>query len=144
MNIADSAKIRKDVRLDELGDGKIVIKHNAAIGERSIIAANESVVIGEFAMLAPNVYICDTDHGYEDILTPPMCQPLRKPRPIVLGNNCWVGINCVILASVGKGSVIGANSVVTKDIPDYCVAVGQPAKCVKRYNFNNKLWEKVK
>ena len=49
---------------------------------------------------------------------------------------------CILGASVGKHCVIGANSVVTKDIPDYCVAVGSPAVVVKRYNTINKKWEK--
>jgi acetyltransferase-like isoleucine patch superfamily enzyme len=54
----------------------------------------------------------------------------------------WLGENvCVIGASIGKNSVIGANSVVTKNIPDYCVAVGSPAKVIKKYNVEKQIWE---
>ena len=51
--------------------------------------------------------------------------------------------SCIIGASVGKHCVIGANAVVTKDVPDYCVAVGAPAKIIKKYNLKNKKWEKI-
>jgi acetyltransferase-like isoleucine patch superfamily enzyme len=62
----------------------------------------------------------------------------------VIGEGSWLGENvCVIGASIGKHCVIGANSVVTKDIPDYSVAVGIPAKVIKKYNFNKCEWEKI-
>jgi acetyltransferase-like isoleucine patch superfamily enzyme len=59
----------------------------------------------------------------------------------MIGDGAWLGENvCVIGASVGKQSVVGANSVVMQDIPDYCVAVGTPAKIIKRYSFEKKEW----
>ena len=65
-------------------------------------------------------------------------------RDVVIGEGSWLGEHvCVIGASIGKNCVIGANSVVTHDVPDYSIAVGVPAKVIKRYNFNSKQWEKV-
>ncbi|HEY0895880.1 MAG TPA: DapH/DapD/GlmU-related protein, partial [Sphingobacteriaceae bacterium] len=65
-------------------------------------------------------------------------------RPVVISDNVWVGANAVITpgVTIGKHVVIGAGSVVTHDIPDYSVAVGIPARVVKKYNFDLKSWEK--
>lgn len=71
-------------------------------------------------------------------------QPIKQLNHVRIGEGAWLGENvCIIGASVGKQSVIGANSVVSKDIPDYCVAVGAPAIIVKRYNFDKNQWEKT-
>ena len=59
----------------------------------------------------------------------------------MIGDDSWIGENvCIIGASIGRHCVIGANAVVTKEIPDYCVAVGNPARVIKRYDFEQKDW----
>ena len=61
-----------------------------------------------------------------------------------IGSGSWIGENaCILGVIIGKQCVIGANSVVTKDIPDYSVAVGIPAKVIKKYNFETQQWERV-
>ena len=73
-------------------------------------------------------------------------KPVQKKQVenVIIGDGTWLGENvCVIGAKIGKNCVIGANSVVTKDIPDYCVAVGVPAKIIKRYCFENNKWIKT-
>ena len=83
-------------------------------------------------------------HCFEDINTPIKNQPIKQLKIVVIGEGCWIGEHVSIIgASVGKHSVVGANSVVTHDIPDYCVAVGSPARIIKRYNFDTKQWEKT-
>ena len=64
---------------------------------------------------------------------------------LVIGNGTWIGTNAVIVGNIqiGKHCVIGANSVVTKDIPDYSVAAGIPAKVIKRYDFEEEEWVRV-
>jgi acetyltransferase-like isoleucine patch superfamily enzyme len=63
---------------------------------------------------------------------------------VTIGDGAWIGENaCVIGASVGKNAVIGANAVVTQDVPDFSVAVGVPARIIKRYNPSSQCWEKV-
>ena len=95
-------------------------------------------------MTADKVYISDNLHNYEDINAPVHSQAIKQLNPVIIGEVSWLGENvCIIGASVGKQSVIGANSVVTKDIPDYCVAVGAPAYIIKRYNFETKQWERT-
>jgi len=99
------------------------------------------VAIGNRVLTANNVYISDNIHGYEDIQTPIIDQPVQFKRPVEIGDGCWIGENaCIIGASVGKNSVIGANAVVLSDIPDYAVAVGVPAKVVKHFDFESNKW----
>ena len=71
---------------------------------------------------------------------------VQKGQEVSIGGGSYIGINAVIVGNVkiGNHCVIGANSVVTKDVPDYCVAVGSPAKILKRYNFETQLWEPIR
>jgi acetyltransferase-like isoleucine patch superfamily enzyme len=121
---------------------------DVSIGERSIIGIGNVIIgpvdIGNNVMLAQNIVVSGLNHGYEDISAPPKDQKVNT-KPIQIKDNVWIGANCVITAGVtiGKHSVIGAGSVVTKDIPDYCVAVGNPARVIKKYNFQSQVWEKV-
>ena len=83
-------------------------------------------------------------HGYEDIETPIKKQPIVQKKEVYIGDGSWLGENvCVIGASIGKHCVIGANSVVTKDIPDYSIAVGSPAKVIKQFDFKENKWVRV-
>lgn len=124
----------KQCRL-EIGDG-------CAIGHLNHIYCTGSIVIEDEVLTADKVYISDNLHSYTDIGTPILRQPVKQLNPVTIGAGAWLGENvCVIGASVGRGSVIGANSVVTKNIPDYCVAVGVPARVIKRYNPQTERWE---
>lgn len=83
-----------------------------------------------------NVTITDNSHGYitkNETHTPPLKRPLYSKGPVIIGKNVWVGDKATILPNVniGDGAIIGANAVVTKDVPPYSVAVGNPAKIVK-------------
>jgi len=83
-------------------------------------------------------------HEYKDITIPIKEQPIINAGKVIIGEHSWIGENvCIIGAKIGKHCVIGANSVVTKDIPDYSVAVGVPAKVIKKYSFEKNEWEKV-
>lgn len=71
-------------------------------------------------------------------------QEIIQLSPIKINSGAWIGENvCIIGANIGKNSVIGSNSVVTKDIPDFCIAVGSPAKVIKRYSFEKQEWLKT-
>ena len=66
-------------------------------------------------------------------------------KPVKICQNAWLGENIAVLSGVtiGKNSIIGANSVVSKNIPENCIAVGNPAKVIKKYNFETRTWEKI-
>lgn len=114
------------------------------IGRFCHIYATSKIDIGKKVLMADKVYISDNLHSYENADLPVIDQPIKQINPVVIGDGAWLGENvCVIGASVGKNSVVGANAVVTKDIPDYCVAIGSPAIIIRRYNMQTKQWQKT-
>lgn len=130
------------------GDEGLVIGNNCDIGTRNRIAGH--VCIEESVLTGPDVFICSYDHEYRDISKSVIEQkefiPKRnKHDGIIIGSGSWIGIHAVISGDVhiGKHCVIGANSVVIMDVPDFCVVAGAPAKILKRYNFTTQKWEKV-
>ncbi len=125
-------------------NSKLVIGNGCKIGNFNHIYATRSIIIGEDVLTADKVYISDNLHNYEDVRTPVVKQSLRQVDNVFIGDGSWLGENvCVIGASIGKNCVVGANSVVTKNIPDYCIAVGAPAKIIKRYCFDSASWIKT-
>ncbi|MBI2621972.1 MAG: acyltransferase [Candidatus Levybacteria bacterium] len=123
----------------------IKIEDNVGITKGAFISAVRSIHIKKNVMIGPYCFIGDYNHGYEDITRPISKQPLKNIKPVVIEEGAWIGAHVSIASGVtiGKNSVIGANSVVTKDIPDYCVAVGTPAKIIKRYNKRNNNWREI-
>ena len=120
------------------------IGNNSYVGRNSHIVSVQNVTIGQNVLIADRVYISDNLHEYQDIDIPIKSQPIIFKNKTYIGDNSWLGENvCVIGASIGKHCVIGANSLVINDIPDYSVAVGSPAKVIKKYNFQTSKWEKV-
>ena len=123
---------------------KLVIGDGTYIGNNCHIYASSLIEIGKKVLIADKVYLSDNIHSYENINIPVIDQPVKQTNPVILKDGCWLGENvCVIGAVIGTNSVVGANSVVTKDVPDYCVAVGSPAKIVKRFNPSSGTWEKT-
>lgn len=114
--------------------GTVRIGKDSEIGERCRISIANSLEIGEKVLLSPNVYITDCDHEYRNIKIPVIDQGIvQKNQKVSIGEGSYIGINAVIIGNVkiGNHCVIGANSVVTKDVPDCSVAVGIPAKAIK-------------
>jgi acetyltransferase-like isoleucine patch superfamily enzyme len=89
-----------------------------------------------------NVYITDQNHGYEDVSLP-ISKQSQPERAVKIGSGSWLGYGSVVLpgVTIGEHCVIGANSVVTRDVPSYSVAVGVPARVIKRYI--NGSWTEV-
>lgn len=112
----------------------VSIGDRCLIGRGSGIVGHFSIEIGNDVWTGHHVYITDQNHGYED-LTKPISQQSQPERAVKIGDGSWLGYGTVVLpgVTIGKHVVIGANSVVTRDIPDYSVAVGSPAKVIKQY-----------
>ena len=85
-------------------------------------------------MMGPNCYIFQANHKYERTDIPIIMQGLTSPRQTVIGNDVWIGRNVSILPGkkIGSGSIIGVGSIVTKDVDEYTVVGGNPAKIIKR------------
>ncbi|NCV96643.1 MAG: acyltransferase, partial [Acidimicrobiia bacterium] len=99
------------------------------------IVGHLAIDIGNDVWTGHHVYITDQNHGYEDV-TRPISQQTQPERPVVIGDGSWLGAGTVVLpgATIGKHVAVGANSVVTGVLPDFCVAVGAPARVIKRYD----------
>jgi acetyltransferase-like isoleucine patch superfamily enzyme len=122
----------------------LIIEDGTHIGHFNHIYATSKIHIGAKVLTADKVYISDNLHSYEDINVAIGEQQIKQIQEVKIGDGSWLGENvCVIGANIGKGCVIGANTVVTKNIPDYCVVVGSPAKIIKRYNAKSGLWLKT-
>ena len=113
----------------------VSIGDRCLIGRGSGIVGHLSIEIGNDVWTGHHVYITDQNHGYEDV-TRPISQQSQPERSVVIGDGSWLGHGAVVLpgVTIGKHVVIGANSVVTKDIPDFSVAVGSPARVIRQYD----------
>jgi acetyltransferase-like isoleucine patch superfamily enzyme len=105
------------------------------IGRGSGIVAHESIEIGDDVFTGHHVYVTDANHGYEDVDVP-IGRQLAAPRPVSIGAGSWIGHGAIVLPGsvIGEHVVVGAGSVVTGEIPDLCVAVGVPARVVRRHD----------
>lgn len=129
------------------GEGKAEIRigNGCAIGHFNEIYATKSIVLEDNVLTADRVYITDNLHGYADINIPIIKHTIKQIGTVRIGEGSWLGVGVAIIgANIGKHCVIGANAVVTHDIPDYSVAVGIPAKVIKRYDFDKKTWINVR
>lgn len=145
ISMGTNVVIRSEVDMWANGSG-ITIEDGAEIGQRCRISIANSLTIGKEVLISPNVYITDCDHKYEDINVPVIKQGIvMNGNMVSIGDGSYIGINSVIVGDVhiGKHCIVGANSVVTNNIPDYCVAVGSPARIIKKYDFKRNKWMKV-
>lgn len=145
ISIGERVIIRKGARLEVVGntpskETKLIIGDNAAIQFNFHCGAAISVVIGKDVVIGGNVYITDHDHCFDNPLLPVRKNSELITAPVSIEDGCFLGEGCVILKGVtlGKRSVIGANAVVTKDIPPYSVACGNPAKVIKDIHPRHK------
>lgn len=148
ISIEDSVIIAKHVWLGALPltgrTCQITIGKGSRIGHFNHIYATSSITLGKSVLTADKVYISDNLHSYEDVSVPILDQPIKQCNPVIIGEGTWIGENvCIIGANIGRNCVIGANSVVTKDIPDYCVVVGAPARIIKRYCIETLVWKRT-
>lgn len=124
---------------------RILIDDNTWIGRNFMALAGDDINIGRDVIVADNVSIISENHGTDAESELPYSKQKLQSAAIDIGEGCWIGTNVVVLSGVkiGKKCVIGAGSVVTKSIEPYSVAVGNPAKVIKRYNFDSHRWEHI-
>lgn len=130
----------------------LFIDENFQMNDYVHITAMTNITIGKNVLLASKVYISDCSHGSyagDQNDTSPVTAPSERKmfsKPVIIHDNVWLGEFVSVLPGViiGEGSIIGANSVVSKDIPQNVIAVGSPAKPIKKYNFDTQRWERIK
>ncbi|KEQ28845.1 acyltransferase [Pedobacter antarcticus] len=124
------------------GVGDVIIGEHTIVGIGNVIIG--PVTIGSDVMLAQNIVISGLNHGYENVDISPRKQK-EICKQVLIADDVWIGANCVITpgVSIGKHAIVGAGSVVTKDVVAYTVVVGNPAKMIKKYNHLTRVWDKV-
>ncbi len=139
--IGDGVKIREHAWLNvngERDDGRatLVIGDGTYIGRFVHINAGQDVTIEPDVLISDRVYISDADHRHSDINVPIISQGLAVGGRVFLCSGSWIGIGAVIFPGVriGRNAIVAANAVVTRDVPDYAVVGGVPAKVIKNLN----------
>lgn len=118
------------------------IGNNCSFGAYNHITSSNKVIIGDRCLTGKWVTITDNSHGetdYESLKIAPRERKVVSKGPVVIGDKVWIGDKATILpgVTIGDGAVIAANAVVTKDVPPYCVAGGNPAKILKNSSKND-------
>lgn len=124
---------------------------NVQLNDYVHITAVENVKIGNNVLMASKIYISDCSHGSysgDSIHSNPNSIPINRPlysKPVLIEDNVWLGEFVSVLpgVTIGKGTIVGANSVVSKSLPENVIAVGSPAKPIKKFNFKTSQWEKL-
>lgn len=110
----------------------ISIGDNSGIGTNCIVG--RGTVIGDNVMMGPDCSIYTRNHKHDDVDTPMILQGYEKNKPVIIGDDVWLGARVIILPGVkiGSHSIIGAGAVVSKDVPEYAIVAGNPA-VVKKF-----------
>lgn len=128
------AKCGKKVNIEhgaDIGTGRhIEIGDNSGIGVHCVV---KRAIIGKNVMMGPDVVFISQNHNFSDPDKPLQEQGFIESDPIVVGDNTWIGTRAIILpgCKVGKNVIIGAGTVVTKDIPDYAIVGGNPSRIIR-------------
>jgi acetyltransferase-like isoleucine patch superfamily enzyme len=143
VEIGHNVRIRKHAWFSLTPACRVSIGDNTRLGRHLVLAgAGTSIVIEENVLVSERVLIAECNHGFRDVSRPVLEMPVVSAGPVRIGAGSWLGMGVCVLPNVtiGKHCIIGANAVVTSSIPDYCVAVGVPARVSQRYDFEKEHW----
>lgn len=158
ITVAGNAYIQRDAwieavfsYLDQSFEPVISIGRGFGASDRLHITCINRIEIGDNCLFGSGVFIGDHNHGsYKgDVHSHPSVPPLRRRLvsggAVIIGSNVWLGDNVTIIGPVriGDGAVIGANTVVNRDIPENVIAAGSPAQILKRFNDRTERWENI-
>jgi acetyltransferase-like isoleucine patch superfamily enzyme len=117
--------------------GRVTIGEGTFLNLGTMIAAQNEVTIGDHVMFANHCFVSDSSHRFDDRTMPVTWQGFTTKGPTRIGDNCWFGVGCVVTTGVtiGERCVVGANSVITRDLPPGVIAAGAPAKIIREIEF---------
>jgi acetyltransferase-like isoleucine patch superfamily enzyme len=141
LEIGPHTLFEPNVWLTTGGTGTIRIGGGCFLNIGVMVAACALVEIGDHCMFANGCFISDADHRFDAPDRPVPWQGFTSEGPTRVGHNVWCGAHVIVTSgvTVGERSVIGANSVVTRDIPAYSVAAGAPAKVLRRIEYPDRV-----
>ena len=121
----------------------IYIGNNCYLGFGLSLLNASKISIGNSVLMASNILISSENHGMDPESDVPYMEQDLTARDVIIKDGAWIGQNVCILpgVTIGEKAIIGAGSIVTKSVPDYCIAVGNPARVIKKYNFSTHKWE---
>jgi acetyltransferase-like isoleucine patch superfamily enzyme len=124
----------------------LIIGDRCFIGRRNFFSTGSLIEIGAYCLTGPNCNFLGADHIYTSPLVPYITSGVTEGGAIEIGANCWLGANVTVLKDVkiGYGSIIGAGTLVNKDIPPLSIVVGNPGRIIKRFNMDQQAWVSVK
>jgi acetyltransferase-like isoleucine patch superfamily enzyme len=149
VKLGSSVIIRKDAWLNivptSIGELSLVIDDNCLIGARSVISAKNFIHLEHDVILATSVLIMDHNHAYEDISLPIRLQGVTPGGRIRIEQGCWIGQGAAIVCNegelvIGRNSVVGANSLVTRSFPPFSVIVGNPSRLARQFDPAKEVW----
>jgi acetyltransferase-like isoleucine patch superfamily enzyme len=116
---------------------RIEIGRGCFLNKNTMLAALDRIEIGDHVMFANHCFVGDADHRFDDPDRPVTWQGFSSQGPVRIGSNCWFGVGCVVTSAVevGERCVVGANSVVTEDLPRGVIAAGAPARVIREIQF---------
>jgi acetyltransferase-like isoleucine patch superfamily enzyme len=145
ITVGSRVRIYPYARIEVINKGSsIIFEDNISIGQCFHIVSAGRLIIKKNTTISANVFMTNVDHSYKDIDVHIMKQNIVI-KTTTIGENCYIGYGAVIQAGtlLGRQCIVGANSVVRGEFPDYCVIVGSPAKIIKRYDKAQKEWKRT-
>lgn len=154
ISIGDGVYLAPDAWLTVIPGGsdeynpKLVIGDRCSIGKRTSISAHRNVVLESSVLIGPSVVIMDYNHEFSNPDEPIRDQGVTEGGRVIIERNCWIGQGAAILCGrgelvIGRNSVVGSNSVVTRGCPPHSVLAGNPARLVRRYDLQSARWAKA-
>lgn len=151
IQVGDKVRIYKDSRIETIeqwGKNKytprVIIGSGTTFEQRLHMTCASEMKIGRECAILADVMITDINHEYNEINKNVMSQSIEVKKTVV-GDYCFIGMGSKIMAgsSIGNNCIIGSNSIVVGNIPEYSVVAGVPARIIKRYDFDNSKWRKT-
>ncbi len=144
LDISKNVRVGYDTRVNFYDKGRLCFGEGCYMGNRNSFLVGGDITLGKNVLLASDVCVVSESHGIDPEDEKPYgVQPLIV-QPVCIGDGCWIAEKVMILpgVTIGEKSIIGAGSVVTKSIPPFSIACGNPAKVIKQYDFETKEWRK--
>lgn len=150
IHIGKRVTIRNGARIEaidkynnEIFQPRLIVEDNVSIEQQVHITCTDSLTIEHDVTISAYVYISDTSHCIDKAHVNVLAQPL-KSAATKIGAYSFIGIGAKIMpgVTIGKNCVVGAGAIVCKDVPDYCMVVGNPARIIKKYDLNKNVWER--